>query len=70
MAARGWKITVCWALSANVNTMFRLEGPWKWPGAQEVMETEYLENNFKTPRVFWYVTHKMIAMNDQQLIGK
>ncbi|KAL5313651.1 hypothetical protein ACEPPN_018072 [Leptodophora sp. 'Broadleaf-Isolate-01'] len=40
VAMKGWKLTLCWALSANVNTKFRLVGPWKWSGAQEVMETE------------------------------
>ncbi|KAG4430171.1 hypothetical protein IFR05_014347 [Cadophora sp. M221] len=40
VAMKGWKLTLCWALSANVNPKFRLVGPWKWPGAQEVMETE------------------------------
>lgn len=40
VAAKGWKLAMCWALSANVNTKFRLVGPWKWEGAQQVMETE------------------------------
>jgi len=43
MAARGWKMLFCWALSANVNTKFRLVGPWRWDGAQKVMETEIWE---------------------------
>lgn len=40
VASRGWKLTLCWALSANVNPKFRLVGPWKWEGAKQVMETE------------------------------
>lgn len=36
----GWKMVLCWALSAQVNTKFRLTGPWKWDGAREIMETE------------------------------
>ncbi|KAE9364762.1 FAD/NAD(P)-binding domain-containing protein [Stipitochalara longipes BDJ] len=36
----GWKVAVTWALSAQVNTKFRLTGPWKWEGAKQVMETE------------------------------
>ncbi|KAK0103069.1 hypothetical protein ONS95_000754 [Cadophora gregata] len=40
VASKGWKLALCWALSANVNTKFRLVGPWKWSGAQHVMETE------------------------------
>ena len=40
MLRRGWKVFAVWALSSNYNTNFRLEGPWKWEGAQHVMETE------------------------------
>ncbi|KHJ35156.1 putative dimethylaniline monooxygenase [Erysiphe necator] len=36
----GWKTTVSWALSANVNPKFRLVGPWQWNGAKEIMEGE------------------------------
>jgi dimethylaniline monooxygenase (N-oxide forming) len=39
----GWKVAVTWALSAQVNTKFRLTGPWKWEGAKNVMETEIWE---------------------------
>jgi dimethylaniline monooxygenase (N-oxide forming) len=34
--AKGWKITLVWALGANFNTEFRLVGPWKWDGAEEI----------------------------------
>jgi dimethylaniline monooxygenase (N-oxide forming) len=36
-------MTLCWALSAQVNTKFRMVGPWKWSGADQVMETEIWE---------------------------
>jgi dimethylaniline monooxygenase (N-oxide forming) len=36
----GWKVAVTWAMSAQVNTKFRLVGPYKWEGAKKVMETE------------------------------
>jgi Flavin-binding monooxygenase-like len=39
----GWKVAVTWALGANVNTKFRLVGPWKWEDAAKVMETEIWE---------------------------
>ena len=39
----GWKVFIVWACGANFNTKFRLVGPWKWEGAQEVMETEMWE---------------------------
>lgn len=34
------KLLASWALSANINTKFRLIGPWKWDGARDVMENE------------------------------
>ncbi len=36
----GWKVTLVWAFGANINTKFRLIGPWKWDGAEEVMKVE------------------------------
>jgi dimethylaniline monooxygenase (N-oxide forming) len=43
MLGRGWKVALCWALSANVNPKFRMVGPWKWDGAEEVMMGEIWE---------------------------
>ncbi|KAL5321810.1 hypothetical protein ACEPPN_009773 [Leptodophora sp. 'Broadleaf-Isolate-01'] len=36
----GFKTTFTWAFGSNFNTKFRLVGPWKWDGANEVMRTE------------------------------
>jgi len=36
----GWKLPLVWALACNMNTKFRVRGPWKWDGALDVMETE------------------------------
>jgi dimethylaniline monooxygenase (N-oxide forming) len=41
--ARGWKITLVWALGANFNTKFRLVGPWAWEDATQVLEGECWE---------------------------
>ena len=41
--ARGWKMTLVWALGANFNAKFRLVGPWAWYGAWEVLEGECWE---------------------------
>ena len=41
--AMGGKMTLVWALRANVNTKFRLVGSWKWAGAEYIMETEIWE---------------------------
>lgn len=43
MLGRGWKVALCWALSANVNPKFRMVGPWKWDGAEEVLMGEIWE---------------------------
>ncbi|KAG4443496.1 hypothetical protein IFR05_001066 [Cadophora sp. M221] len=36
----GFKTTFTWAFGSNFNTKFRLVGPWKWDGANEIMRTE------------------------------
>ncbi|KAL9097350.1 MAG: hypothetical protein Q9165_000777 [Trypethelium subeluteriae] len=36
----GIRLPLVWALSANMNTKFRVKGPWKWSGAVEVMMGE------------------------------
>jgi dimethylaniline monooxygenase (N-oxide forming) len=41
--ARSLKMTLVWALGANFNAKFRLEGPWAWYGTWEVLEGEYWE---------------------------
>ena len=46
-----WKLALCWALSANVNTKFRLVGPWKWGGAKKVMETEIWDTVMRRPLI-------------------
>jgi dimethylaniline monooxygenase (N-oxide forming) len=38
--ARGWKVTVTWAFGPNFNTKFRMVGPWKWKGSEEIMRGE------------------------------
>jgi dimethylaniline monooxygenase (N-oxide forming) len=34
------KLFVVWALGANFNTKFRLQGPWKWEGAAHLLVSE------------------------------
>lgn len=36
----GFKTAFTWAMGSNFNTKFRLVGPWKWDGANEIMRTE------------------------------
>lgn len=40
VARRGWKVLASWALGVNFNTKFRMVGPWKWDGADELMTGE------------------------------
>lgn len=37
----GPKVFTTWAIGSNYNTNFRLQGPYKWDGAEEVMKTEF-----------------------------
>jgi dimethylaniline monooxygenase (N-oxide forming) len=52
----GWKVAVTWALSAQVNTKFRLTGPWKWERAKKVMETEIWETVARRRGFFGHFT--------------
>lgn len=40
--ATAWKLLVMWLLAANVNTKFRLVGPWAWDGAVHVLTADEL----------------------------
>lgn len=48
----GWKIFLVWAFGANMNTKFRLVGPWKWDGAESVMKGELWELINRRPFVW------------------
>ncbi|KUJ17447.1 FAD/NAD(P)-binding domain-containing protein [Mollisia scopiformis] len=58
----GWKMVLCWALSAQVNTKFRLVGPWKWDGAQNVMETEIWDTVSRRRGFFGHFTLSFLPM--------
>jgi len=60
--AMGWKMTLCWALSAQVNTKFRLIGPWRWSGAQKIMETEIWETVTRRRGFFGHLTLSAIPI--------
>lgn len=40
---REWRLAIAWALGANVNPKFRIRGPWRWDGAERLLETEVWE---------------------------
>lgn len=58
----GFKMVACWALSAQVNTKFRLVGPWKWEGAKEVMETEIWDTVARRRGFFGHITLSVVPM--------
>lgn len=67
-------MALCWAVTANDNTKFRLVGPWKWKGAEAVMEGEIWETVSRRRGFFGEassgivgVSHRMISM--EILIG-
>lgn len=47
VASFGWKTVITWALGANFNTKFRLVGPWKWDGANAIMQGELWETIYR-----------------------
>lgn len=47
------KLLVVWALGANLNTKFRLRGPWQWDGASAVLTSrEIWETITRRPIIF------------------
>jgi len=38
-----WRIPLVWAFGSGLNTKFRLRGPWKWSGAENVLKGEMWE---------------------------
>jgi dimethylaniline monooxygenase (N-oxide forming) len=40
VVARGWKVAVTWAIGPSFNTKFRIVGPWKWEGSEDIMRGE------------------------------
>lgn len=50
---KSWRLLVIWALGAHFNTKFRLQGPWKWHGAQDLLvSTEFWETITRRPLFF------------------
>ncbi|KAK3494253.1 FAD/NAD(P)-binding domain-containing protein [Neurospora hispaniola] len=62
----GWKLPLVWGLGANYNVKFRMKGPWRWEGAEEVMETE-LWRMIKRRRWFW--EHFCLSLLPMMIFG-
>ncbi|KAK1751490.1 dimethylaniline monooxygenase [Echria macrotheca] len=48
-----WKMPLVWAFGSNLNARFRVRGPWKWDGAEEIMKGEMWET---MKRRRWFFT--------------
>ncbi|EXJ66093.1 uncharacterized protein A1O5_10708 [Cladophialophora psammophila CBS 110553] len=48
----GWKVFIVWACGCNMNTKFRLVGPWRWEGAEGMMKGEMWELIKRRPFVW------------------
>ncbi|KAH7112383.1 dimethylaniline monooxygenase [Dactylonectria macrodidyma] len=42
-----WRLPIIWAFGAHFNTKFRLQGPWKWDGAQDLLASEEFWNTIQ-----------------------
>lgn len=50
---KSWKLLLFWAIGANLNTKFRLRGPWKWDGAADMMTSdEFWQTITRRPILF------------------
>ncbi|KAK4180451.1 hypothetical protein QBC36DRAFT_355126 [Triangularia setosa] len=59
----GWyKLPLLWALGANFNAKFRIGGPWKWEGAEEVLVEELWDTVARRGGFFGRVTLSGLPM--------
>jgi dimethylaniline monooxygenase (N-oxide forming) len=50
---RSWRLLVIWALGAHFNTKFRLQGPWRWDGAIDLLASdEFWQTITRRPLLF------------------
>ncbi|OAL33326.1 hypothetical protein AYO20_07337 [Fonsecaea nubica] len=63
MMRRGWKVFAVWAFGANMNTKFRMIGPWKWEGAEGVMKGELWELIKRRPFVWGHILLNALPMS-------
>ncbi|XMA07685.1 hypothetical protein WAI453_000476 [Rhynchosporium graminicola] len=56
----GFRTSFTWAFGSNFNTKFRLVGPWKWDGANEVMRTELLDVSIRSGGLVYIVLYSIV----------
>ena len=48
-----WRLFIMWSFGANLNTKYRLQGPWQWEGAQDMfISQEFWETITRRPLLF------------------
>lgn len=48
-----WRLFIMWSFGANLNTKFRLQGPWQWDGAQDMfISEEFWQTITRRPLLF------------------
>lgn len=57
-----YKLPSVWALGANFNAKFRLRGPWRWDGAEQVLVDELWDTVERRGGFFGHVTLSGIPM--------
>jgi dimethylaniline monooxygenase (N-oxide forming) len=68
VSARGWKVAVTWAIGPSFNTKFRLVGPWKWEGSEEIMRGELYRTVTKRGRWVCELSLKLCELESCLLI--
>jgi len=56
----GFKTTFVWAMGPNFNTKHRLTGPWKWDGANDIMQNELWNVVKQTGGWYYFMTYTVI----------
>ncbi|QUC20025.1 uncharacterized protein UV8b_04266 [Ustilaginoidea virens] len=62
-AGSSWRLLLIWALGAQLNTKFRLKGPWKWQGAFEVLTSDEMWQTItRRPIIFGHFAVSMLPI--------
>ncbi|KND87721.1 Dimethylaniline monooxygenase [N-oxide-forming] 2 [Tolypocladium ophioglossoides CBS 100239] len=58
-----WRLFIMWSFGANLNTKFRLQGPWRWDGAQDLfISEEFWQTITRRPLLFGHIAVSIIPM--------
>ncbi|KAF9077231.1 dimethylaniline monooxygenase [Rhodocollybia butyracea] len=58
-----WRLPIIWALGAHFTTKFRLQGPWQWDGAQDLLVTdEFWQTITRRPIFFGHLAVNILPI--------